>query len=330
MHTFNLRLLVSIALLGCLRVNEAACQSSNYAQDSSFFKAQLPEFQRWLDQTGMGKTLRVREFEADTMLKLYLQFQYSDPDSVQNAWETLKIAVEQNSAQPLESILFFRAMGCFDVDRDHLSVRIYDTYDLDKDYCFKRKIYASHNIITVDSVTRCRGPVKDFIPIQPGHLQIRKGQKTPQNDARVSKQAVFEASKNFLRQRFASKTCAGRTVRTEFTIDAPNLDDLEFVVFNLCDEIISEQQPGFCAALQYFGHDCNWKKNEKITIRLNYRAQKPGFILDIAVEGRYGSGFYETEGRRGYHDMETDFGAELNEYAKRFKSELNAYLLKNL
>jgi len=306
-------------------------QAPDLARDSAFFRKQVPEYQRWLDHTGMGRTLRIREVEADTLLKVYLQFQYNDPDSVQNAWETLKIAAERRQPQSLEALLFFRATGCFDVDRDHLSLRIYDTYDLDKNFCFKRKIYALDGRLTTDSTSKCRGFKKDYIPIHPGDLsKVRAGQKTPANAKRVSKAAVFEKTKTFFTKRYTTKTCPGRNVRTTFITDAPNLDDQELVVMNLCDEIIREEQPGLCAALHYFGHDCNWKKNEKITLRLTYRKNGDGFLLDLSVEGRYGAGPYETEGRRSYHDMETDFDAELSEYTKLLARELNLYLLEKL
>jgi len=318
-------------LLGLLTTLHALAQPADLARDSAFFQQQVPEFQRWLDHTGLGGTLRIRECEADTLLKVYLQFQYADPDSIQNAWETLKIETERRQPETLEAMLFWRAMGCFDVDRDHLSLRIYDTYDLDKDFCFKRKIYAREGLLTVDSISRCRGPKKDYVPIQPGDLaKVRAGQKTPSIARRVSKSAVFACTKAFLTARYAAKTCAGRMVRTEFTIDAPNLDDQELVAINLCDEVIREDQPGLCEVLRYFGHDCNWKKNEKLTLRLTYRKNGEGFILDLSVEGRYGAGLYETEGRRGYHDMETDFDAELADYTKRLARDLNQYLLKKL
>ena len=327
----QLYLRAALATLGLLAALQASAQAPKLARDSAFFRQQVPEYQRWLDHTGLGRTLRIRECEADTLLKVYLQFQYNDPDSIQNAWETLKIETERRQPQSLEALLFFRALGCFDVDRDHLSLRIFDTYDLDKDYCFKRKIYALHGLLTVDSTSKCRGPKKDYVPIQPGDLaKVRPGQKTPPIAKRVTKAAVFEKTKTFLTSRYAAKTCATRSVRTEFTIDAPNLDDQELVVTNLCDEIIREEQPGLCRALRYFGHDCNWKKNEKITIRLSYRKNGDGFILDLSVEGRYGAGPYETEGRRGYHDMETDFDAELSEYTKRLTRDLNQYLLEKL
>lgn len=321
--------IIAIALLTIF--SSADAQPENLARDSAFFRKQIPEFQRWLDHSGLGRTLHVRECEADTLLKVYLGFQYKDVDSIQNAWETLKIETERRQNQSLEALLFFRAMGCFDVDRDHLSLRIYDTYDLDKDFCFKRKIYSLEGQIKVDSISKCRGAKKDYVPIQPGDLsKFRSGQKCPPIAKRVTKAIVFEKTKAFFRERYATKTCALRRVRAEFTIDAPNLDDQELVVINLCDEIIREDQPGLCQALQYFGHDCNWKKNEKITIRLTYRKNGEGFILDLSVEGRYGAGPYETEGRRGYHDMETDFDPELSEYTKRLAHDLNRYLLEKL
>ena len=82
--------------------------------------------------------------------------------------------------------------------------------------------------------------------------------------------------------------------------------------------------------LQAFGYPCNWKKNEKLTIRITYTPSGNGFALELWLDGRYGSGFYEEVGRRGYKDMGTDFDEELTAYAKLLKKELNEYLLKYL
>lgn len=161
--------------------------------------------------------------------------------------------------------------------------------------------------------------------------QLRKGQRGEPVKARVSRTAVFEKTKLFLQTKYGPKACPSRKPTLRFTVDAPNLDEQELVVHNLCDEIIQEGQPGLCEALRYFGHDCNWKKNEKIRINLRHKpVGNTGFLLEILVEGHYGSGFQETQGRRSYHDMETDFDAELTEYAKLLTKELNEYLLKNL
>ena len=301
------------------------------AQDEPWFQSQKKEYQRWLDQSGLGQTLYVHGLKADTMVVLFLGFLQEQPDTVASAWKALSNQYRAQEGASLESLLFRRAAGCFDIDDDHLALKIYDTYDLNKDYCFKRKVVSIQGVLTVDSLSKCKAPVKDYIPIQVGDLRPLRGNAKIPVAKRVERQKVFALTKTFLQQRYGSKVCAGRQVRTWFSSDAPNLEAQELQVWNLCDEVVKEDQPSLCAALQYFGHDCNWKKNEKLTIRLTYKATgKTGFMLDISVAGHYGSGFYETEGRRGYHDMETDFKDELTTYATQLKNDLNAYLLQKL
>lgn len=300
-------------------------------QDDDWFQGQKKEYQRWLDTTGLGQTLYVHSLKADTMIVLFLGFNKEHPDTAVSAWRALSNQYRTQEGASLETLLFRRAAGCFDIDDDHLAIKIFDTYDGNKDYCFKRKIMSIEGILTTDSTAKCKAPIKDYIPIQVGDLRPLRGNAKIAVSKRVERNKVFTLTKTFLQQRYGSKVCAGRQVITRFTVDAPNLENQEFQVFNLCDEIVKEDQPALCATLQYFGHDCNWKKNEKLTILLTYRAAgKEGFILDMSVAGHYGSGFYETEGRRGYHDMETDFAYELKAYAAQLKKDLNDYLLQKL
>lgn len=161
-RTKYLILYVALLLPALLR-----SQTEDLSRDLGFFNGQLVEYQRWLDRTGLGTTLRVREVQADTLLKVYLEFTYADSDSAQNAWEALRQnAARRGASRTLEDLLFLRAVSCFDVDREHLSLRLYDTYNADRDFCFKRKIFAEHNQIRVDSTRGlCRKPKPSTIPI---------------------------------------------------------------------------------------------------------------------------------------------------------------------
>ncbi|MCK6693426.1 MAG: hypothetical protein L6Q97_15180 [Thermoanaerobaculia bacterium] len=300
--------------------------------DLDWLQSQLPVYQRWLDFEGLGPTLRAHALEADTMVVLYLGFGYADRDSAAAAWAPLKTRYDSLAGMPLEKRLLVRAAAVFDTDLDHVAVKLYDTYDYGAVECFYRGIYVAGGALRVDS-NGCRGPKTDYITITPPDLgRARPTLQARGKGKRTGRHAVLGQAKAFLEQRYGAKNCAGRRVQLAFLQDAPNLDALEAEVLNLCDEVIREGQPSLCAVLQTFGYDCNWKKNEKLHILLTYHklGGAEGFTLDISLEGRYGSGFFETVGRRGYKDMEVDFNEELTTYLRLFKRDLNRYLLDKL
>jgi hypothetical protein len=228
----------------------------------------------------------------------------------------------------LEAQLYDRALSIFDVDRDHLALQVFDANYHDGCF-FYQLFYSVNNRLQADS-SNCKSPKEHNIHIPVSNLRPIRGSAKADIARRVAQQRVMAHCKQFLLGRYGTKTCPGRKPTLRWLEDAPNSEQLEIEVLNLCDEVVKEGQPKTCTVLSYFGYACNWKKNEKLTIRLTYAEKSPGFSLDIWIDGRYGSGFIEEVGKRGYKDMGTDFDAELTEYAKRLKKDLNDYLLKNL
>lgn len=69
------------------------------------------------------------------------------------------------------------------------------------------------------------------------------------------------------------------------------------------------------------------EKRERLTFTIAYVPTVEGINLNIEIDGKYGSGFYRTVCRGGYHSMEVDFDDYLEVYADKFSQELKAALL---
>lgn len=315
-------------LLFALLLVAALGAQQHFEADRDWFWAQKNEYQRWLDFEGISPTLYVEDLKVDTMVVVLLRFPFEHRDSASAAWNTLRRQYLARTGTPLEKRLFYRAAGVFDLDVDHVAVQVFNTYRPDSVPCFYRGIFAVQGEVQLDSFD-CR-VWQGYIAIQPPDL--RKAPKTQQAGSarRVSRAAVFGHVKNFVGQRYGGKQCQYRSPTLRWLEDAPNSDVLECEILNLCDEIIREDQPKLAQVLNFFGLEQNWKKNEKITLRFQYKNAGAGFTLDILIDGRYGSGFYEDVGRKGYKDMEVDFAEELAAYARQLKNDLNAYLLEKL
>lgn len=327
---FYRAIFIKTLLAICLQMHHVPffAQRGFLAQDSAYFQAQLPEYQRWLDNNNLGQQLRVHTLNVDTGLVLLIGFGNVPSNLAQPVWAQLKSDFRRAHQAELEAHLFERALSIFDVDRDHFALQIFDANYATG--CFFYQIfYSVKNRLQTDSST-CKSPKEHNIHIPSSDLRQVRGSAKAEIARRVSQQHVLAQCKRFLVERYGAKACPGRKPTLQWLEDAPNSEHLEIEVLNLCDEVVKENQPKTCAVLSFFGYPCNWKKNEKLTIRLTYAEKKPGFSLDIWLDGRYGSGFVEEVGRRGYKDMGTDFDAELTEYAKLLKKDLNDYLLKNL
>lgn len=128
----------------------------------------------------------------------------------------------------------------------------------------------------------------------------------------------------FAAEKYATPKCEGRKPQVK---RLPNEDYLRFQVSNLCREVLTdEQNPIVCRWLRTFGYDCNWIKRELLTFTVIYIPTDTGFQLNITLEGKVGSGYYEDIRRDGYMDMEVDFKSYLEEYADIIAQEIKDYL----
>jgi len=91
----NLVKKISFLIFFCMLSNSSFSQSKNLKNDEDYFKNQEKVYQKWLNHTGLGKILSVNTtIVKEDKLILYLQFPFSDTDSVSNAWERIVLQID--------------------------------------------------------------------------------------------------------------------------------------------------------------------------------------------------------------------------------------------
>lgn len=322
MHSSFFRLMLA-ALLWATITPMLSAQLEDLTRDTAFFRQQKLEYQRWLDQTGMGKTLKVQALKVTSDdVSLYLGFHATELDEIVNAWDTLKVAYETQGGMTLEEQLFFRLVSFMGLRQEAASIQIYDTYDLSLDPLFFRGIYYDEGQIRVD-VNNPKSQIRD-IKINYTDVSGAKKSSKAEFSRQYTRDYVFDRVMAFAVEKYGRPKCEGRNPKVK---RLPNEDHLRFQVSDLCKEVlVDEQNPVVCRWLKTLGYNCTWIKRELLTFTVIYIPTESGFQLNITLEGKVGSGYYDDIRRDAYMDMETDFKSYLEDYADQIALEIKDYL----
>ena len=321
-----------IALLCTLLGAAISSFAQNLQADKPFFDAQAKEYQRWLDQSGLGQVLTVHSVEIvepDT-LSLYLGFREKDYARIVASWRQLKSDILQRQGIPLESLLFYKATHFMETDQRKTVVQLFDTYDSAKKECFFEGIYHDGRQVRYDS-SICRSIIRDMT-ITPANLDGLKKGSTESFQKQFSKEAVFQKILQFTQKKFSAglyprdSKCWPRypqvTVLEDETV-------LRLEVSDLCCEVLTDESESYwCQGKKWFGIACNDIKRERLTFTFAYKPTFEGFSLRCEIDGQFASGAVESPKRGAYHSMENDFKPYVEIFGDKFKTELRNYLRK--
>ncbi len=300
-------------------------QREDLTHDSTFFHKQAVLYQRWLDHSGLGKTLHVKTVVVETQrVTLFLAFPNEQADSVTAAWVQLKKDyADLNTGLSLEQALFYKMLQLMELRESAANVQLFDTYDTRKEPCFYREIQVKDASLHIDSSGCKSKPVNVYI--SPSDL---KRARKPSNSAflrQYTQQYVFDKVYQYARQRYEKETCFARHPK----VSPPQINGnvMRFEVTDLCREVLKHaQNPDLCAFLNKYVKPCNWITREKLTFIFVYIPKDNAFHLNCELDGKVGSGYYDEVGRGGYLDMEIDFDGYLTDYAKNLEFEIKEIL----
>jgi hypothetical protein len=315
-----------LALAAWMLCSPAWSQIENLTEDEAYFLQQKDEYQRWLNQTGLGRYLQVQDLRVEPeRVHLYLGFKVAGVDTIADIWAQLKAHHEAKPGPTFEETLHFRMCNLMGLRQQAAVIEIYDTYDLSRKPFFFRGIYYDSGRVQVKE-DNPKGGKNRYIRISPS--DVKTGSKAGQ--AAFSKQYteayVFEQIMAFARQKYARSLCDQRKPAIH---PKPYEDYLRFDVSDLCREVIKDaQNPTICRWLSRLGYNCNWTARELLSFTFVYLPTNEGFTLHLTLEGRVGSGYYDTVKRSGYMDMENDFKQELEDYADALVFEIKRFLTR--
>lgn len=294
--------------------------------DSDFFQKESKTYQKWLDNSGFGETIKVRELKVEEKhLTLFLEFHFEDLDSIVRSWELIKTEFEKNHPISFEQKLFYKFVHLMEIKQSAGRIGVFNTYDLLKEPLFFRGISFKDGKVHIDE-SNPRDEIR-LVKFTPNNLIGSKNSMSEIEFKRqYTKEFVFDEICKFAQKHFTQKTCENRFPEFK-VVDSDEV--LRFRAFDLCRFVLTDSaDPLLAKILNKLGYGVNWVKREKLDFLITYLELQDGFSLHIQIEGKYGSGLYSKVGRRGYISMDNEFDEYLEDYADQFKMLLKKEILK--
>lgn len=298
-------------------------------KDTAFFKMQLSLYSQWLANEGLSGYIEVLDYRLLPQNKvkhahfsLRLKMVPEDNDSAISIWRGLKgnYLIQKNEA--IEEALFNKITYLVQVPEDYCSIQI-----LKPDGAPKYKIYTKNGVLVVYE------DVLKSIEPDPIYLSYNRTGKLTQAqfEEKYTKEYVLDKVFQFAQQRYQVKkpNCEGRRPVVNRLRSSEN--QLRFEVLDLCLEVLTDESENpICSFYQYLGGDCNWKTREWLTCTFTYipNPANGSFNLALRIDGKVGSGYYDTLPRGAYHEMETDYKSYLEGYADKIMVQLENFLKK--
>lgn len=300
----------------------------DYTLDLAFFKAQEATYQQWLEDAGLGEVLKVQEVEVEPdLISLYLAFNYTDLDSIYNAWNQLKASFDQRHDISLEQQLFYKFTHIFDLPEDDGNVQLYDEYSLDKKICYYWGIYFETGEVITEFEDHCGKATKIF-QVDTADFSDTKKITAESIQNRLTQSKVFDEILRFARQRFEQPVCPDRNPLVRLR---ENKHLLRFEVDDLCKEVLhDESNHVLCRIATRLRFTCNTISRERLNFTITYEKINKGFQLTCEIDGKYAQGILGRKPRRAdYKNMEEgEFKEYLELYADLFVQDLRKILVR--
>lgn len=305
-----------------------AAQGEDLSPHLDFFQKTSRQYQRWLDVTGLGKSLRVDSFQLtknNTELELLLLLRTHDPDSAVALWKGLNRSFLEsaNDTLALETELFetFARQMQIPPDRGNVQIYIRDRRGM---YipCFYVWIWSDQGIIkTTVRLNECKAKIFD-ITINPGKVRQTGKGKSSQVARKVQPNEVFDEILRFAREQYEVNPCYGRQPKVEVDYQKTKNNTLEFSVTDLCRVVLTDEKKSlWCDLLTKIGYPCDDVRRERLVFHFTYIPTNTGYQLQCRLDGLFGSGAYKPR-VSGYMDMEPDFDDYLTTYVNGFQERL--------
>ncbi len=277
--------------------------AQDLSQDLPFFKERMAGYQAWLNETGMGKILKVHDVnvEPEDYVNLFLSVEtkYSNRDKqsdyAEQAWQDVRAAFNRSSTIPFESKLLLKMLHLFELEPGQATVQFYDTYDVSQHNFVFYGIYHENQEVKVKSEVGSKSTSHDFPLIISGvgqGMTARTRSYACSGDEGVV--ALFNDVKSFMEEEYGSNTLkiSGKIIDLDLGI-------FQISVQPLYREVIQEGELALCEWLRGLGFsNCTTLKKEWLifTFTLEERNNRP--YLSCELEGKFSDKPY-VFGKRG-------------------------------
>ena len=322
--------LLFLMTLGVLCASRPVCaQTIAFTpEDLVFFQQKSVAYQRWLDQTGLGESIRVTKVrlnKEDTEVELLLRANSTNQDTAIALWNRANEDYLRAAGRPLEAALFQTFAAIMEIPPAQGNVQVY-LLDANGAYipCFYVGIWEDQGEIRTDVRQRECKSMEHNIVLKPRPLRKTVQGQTLEISRTLDSKQVFDSIETFLKKKYTKTNCYDRYPKLRVELRTETV--LKISISDLCKLVLTdEEKSAWCALMEALGGNCNDTRRERLEFTFRYLSGSNE--LSGELTGKFGSGVYRPR-ESGYMDMEPDFSDYLKDFHLKFQGELKAHLNK--
>ena len=209
--------------------------------DTAYFNQQMGIYQEWLDSSGIGEVLAVREYSLDeNFLTLYLEFLMSSNsfhedclDTIATQWYKMKWHFDSIHPISLEQQLFYKQVYITNLNPTQVSIAIFDNYNINEPSYFLRGMYFQEGEVKIEvKMPRCKINFLDSL-YSPAFQDKIKAIATISFQKAYDKEGVYGKVISYLKGYAEENSCDDSSAIVRIL---ENKDNLWIEVSGLCDK----------------------------------------------------------------------------------------------
>lgn len=310
---------------------QAAAQPGSLAGDLPYFRSQLPVYQAWLDEQGLGRYLKAYAVEVyEETLYFSLAYQTTAPYQAVsaaravNTWDQLKEGYDTGSPLPLEQALFYRMAELLQVEPARAVLQLYDTYDPIGNSAFHILIgFRDGQVVYQPSYPKSETV---YIPVGVGDFSNRAGWQAEDIRRKLNRAVLLDWSEDFLRAYLSRASCEEGSVRI---YPRAKRDLLWLEGEGACRLVVGAEQNALCAIIERLGLG-GCPVREKFSFKVFWEEREDGMRLHCEIDGHY-SEKSAIWGRGDYKPLEgSEFDGLFRRFADVLATEMREALLSDI
>ena len=286
------------------------------AEDQIFFNQKLPEYTKWLEYHNLSDVVKVHQlkFTEDSLI-LYLDLAYEDIDTAKQAWEQAKETFDTNRVSTLEEELFYYFVHLFEIEPTQLSIEIFSTYE-SKPYAYIGLYYENRKFKVITDFNKAANRDVKIQPLYLKNIEAKKFSLKRQGtrSSQAERLALFDKIYTYTKAYYQDMGALTKIYEGDQLGDIK----LRFRVWNLRNEMLKNANSTLD---NIFGG-----KREMMYFVISYDSASQ--ILEIEIHGKFGSSIWKPR-LSAYLEMEPEYKFQLEEYADKFKRDIQKELARN-
>ena len=235
----GMKSLVQLCFLILLPINIIA-QNETLKNDTAYFNQQMGVYQEWLDSSGIGEVLAVREYEfKNNFLTLYLEFLVSRNgfdgsclDTIMTQWKKMKWHFDTIYPISLEQQLFYKQGSITNLDPFQIGVAIFENYNVNEHSYFLRGMRFKEGEVKIENYTPKCYTILDLLSSPVLQDKMKEIVSISLQKA-YDKEGVYNKIINYLKGYAEENSCDDSSAIVEIL---ENKDNLWLEVSGLCDK----------------------------------------------------------------------------------------------